>query len=47
MGVTVERPAGDMTIRPYTVEIPEADLEDLRTRLIHTRFPERETVEDD
>jgi pimeloyl-ACP methyl ester carboxylesterase len=47
MAVMVERPAGDTTIRPFTVEIPEADLEDLRARVAATRFPERETVEDD
>ena len=47
MAATVERPAGDTTIRPFTVEIPEADLEDLRARIAATRFPEKETVEDD
>ena len=47
MAVTVERPAGDTTIRPFTVEIPEADLEDLRARIAATRWPEKETVEDD
>ena len=47
MAVTVERPQGDTAIRPFTVEIPEADLEDLRARIAATRFPEKETVEDD
>ena len=47
MAVMVERPAGDTTIRPFTIEIPEADLEDLRARIAATRFPEKETVEDD
>jgi pimeloyl-ACP methyl ester carboxylesterase len=47
MAVTVERSAGDTTIRPFTIEIPEADLKDLRARIAATRFPERETVEDD
>jgi pimeloyl-ACP methyl ester carboxylesterase len=47
MAVTVERPLGDTTIRPFTVEIPKADLEDLRARVAATRFPEKETVEDD
>jgi hypothetical protein len=37
----------ETTIRPFTVEIPEADLEDLRARVAATRFPEKETVEDD
>jgi pimeloyl-ACP methyl ester carboxylesterase len=47
MAVTAQKPAGDTAIRPFTVEIPEADLEDLRARIAATRFPERETVEDD
>jgi pimeloyl-ACP methyl ester carboxylesterase len=47
MAVVVERPPPDTTIRSFTVETPEADLEDLRARLAATRFPERETVEDD
>jgi pimeloyl-ACP methyl ester carboxylesterase len=46
MAVTVERPAGDTAIRPFTVEFPEADLEDLRARLAAARWPEKETVED-
>jgi Epoxide hydrolase N terminus len=33
-------------VRPFTIEIPEADLEDLRDRIAATRWPERETVED-
>ena len=47
MAVMVETPAGDTTIRPFTIEIPEADLEDLRARIAATRFPEKETVEDE
>jgi pimeloyl-ACP methyl ester carboxylesterase len=46
MAVTVGTSTGT-AIRPFTVEIPEADLEDLRARITATRFPERETVEDD
>ena len=34
------------TIRPFTIEIPEADLEDLRARIAATRWPEKETVDD-
>ncbi len=33
-------------IRPFRVNVPEADLEDLRYRLAHTRLPEKETVSD-
>ena len=47
MAVMAERSAGDTTIRPFTVEIPEAELEDLRARIAATRWPEKETVEDD
>ena len=35
------------TIRPFHVSVPEAELEDLRARIAATRFPEKETVEDD
>src|SRR3954452_1357336 len=47
MAVMVEAPAGDTTIRPFTIDVPEAELEDLRARIAATRFPEKETVEDD
>src|SRR5690348_8331471 len=33
-------------IRPFHVNIPEAELTDLRRRIVATRFPERETVTD-
>src|SRR5690606_38407825 len=33
-------------IRPFRIEIPESQLDDLRTRLALTRFPERETPSD-
>src|SRR5690242_20905251 len=35
-----------VAIRPFTVEIPEAEVEDLRARIRATRLPEREPVED-
>ena len=46
MAITVEPTAGTTAIRPFTVEIPEADLEDLRARIAATRWPEKETVDD-
>ncbi|HXO08258.1 MAG TPA: epoxide hydrolase N-terminal domain-containing protein, partial [Solirubrobacteraceae bacterium] len=46
MAVTTDRSAGATAIRPFTVEFPEADVEDLRARIAATRFPEREPVED-
>lgn len=33
-------------IKPFKIEIPEPELEDLRRRLSATRWPERETVDD-
>ncbi len=33
-------------IRPFTIQTPEADLEDLRSRVAATRWPEKETVKD-
>ena len=30
-----------MTPKPFTLEVPEADIEDLKTRLTHTRFPDQ------
>ncbi|HXS23805.1 MAG TPA: alpha/beta fold hydrolase [Gemmatimonadales bacterium] len=39
MSVTTE-------LRPFTIHVPEADLEDLRARIAATRWPEREPVAD-
>jgi pimeloyl-ACP methyl ester carboxylesterase len=36
----------DKTIRPFHVKVPEADLTDLRRRLLATRWPDKETVAD-
>ncbi len=33
-------------IRDFTIDIPQAALDDLQARLAHARFPEKETVED-
>ena len=39
--------AADTTaIRPFRVNVPEAELTELRRRIAATRFPERETVTD-
>jgi pimeloyl-ACP methyl ester carboxylesterase len=46
MAVTVDRAARETAIRSFTIETPEADLEDLRARIAATRFPEKETVDD-
>jgi pimeloyl-ACP methyl ester carboxylesterase len=34
-------------VRPFKIEFPEADLENLRARIRATRWPDRETVKDD
>ena len=33
-------------IRPFHVEVPEEELAELRRRILATRWPERETVDD-
>jgi pimeloyl-ACP methyl ester carboxylesterase len=45
MAVMAEKP-GDTTIRPFTIETPEADLDDLRARIAATRWPTKELVDD-
>ena len=39
--------AGDELIRPFTVHVSDDALDDLRQRLAITRWPEKETVEDE
>jgi pimeloyl-ACP methyl ester carboxylesterase len=46
MAVTNETSAGATAIRPFTIDIPEAEVEDLRSRILSTRFPEKEPVSD-
>jgi pimeloyl-ACP methyl ester carboxylesterase len=46
MAVTTETTADATAIRPFTIDFPEADLEELRARIAATRWPEKETVED-
>src|SRR5829696_1626864 len=43
---TTKAPASAPAIRPFTIETPQADLEDLRARIEATRWPEKETVAD-
>jgi hypothetical protein len=45
MSVT-EESAGATAIRPFTVEIPEAEIEALRARIAATRWPSKELVAD-
>ncbi|MBF9132982.1 epoxide hydrolase N-terminal domain-containing protein [Plantactinospora sp. S1510] len=46
MAVRTEARPSVAEIRPFTVEVPEAELEALRARIGATRWPERETVGD-
>jgi pimeloyl-ACP methyl ester carboxylesterase len=46
MAVLTEELSGDTAIRPFTVETPEAELEDLRARIAATRWPSTELVPD-
>src|SRR5262245_6186580 len=43
---TGETSAGPSAIRSFTVEVPDAELEDLRARIAATRWPSRELVAD-
>jgi hypothetical protein len=46
MSVTTEKPSGATEIRPFQVEVPQGDLDDLRQRIAATRWPSRELVDD-
>ena len=41
------KPASDESIRPFKVHIPQSDLDDLRRRILATKWPDRETVTDE
>jgi pimeloyl-ACP methyl ester carboxylesterase len=43
---TPKAPAAAPAIRPFTIETPDSDLEDLRARIRATRWPEKEPVAD-
>src|SRR4051812_17188617 len=38
---------GDKAVRPFRVDVPQADVTDLRRRLAATRWPDKETVADE
>src|SRR3954449_2394853 len=46
MSVTADKQSGDTAIRPFMIEIPEAEVEDLRARIVATRLPDKEPVDD-
>ncbi|MDH6463417.1 pimeloyl-ACP methyl ester carboxylesterase [Micromonospora sp. A200] len=47
MAVKTEARTGAAEVRPFNIKVPEADLEDLRARIRATRWPEKETVDDE
>jgi pimeloyl-ACP methyl ester carboxylesterase len=38
--------ADDLSIRPFRIDVPDSELQDLRRRILATRWPEAETVPD-
>ncbi len=46
MAVKTEERVGIAGVRPFTIQVPEAELEALRTRIRATRWPETQTVAD-
>jgi pimeloyl-ACP methyl ester carboxylesterase len=46
MSVTTEASVGGQTVRPFHIEVPEADLVELRRRIAATRWPSKELVDD-
>jgi hypothetical protein len=47
LSVATEKSAGGATIRPFRVDIPEDELDDLRRRIAASRWSEKETVADE
>jgi pimeloyl-ACP methyl ester carboxylesterase len=43
----MSEPVGTHSIRPFRVDVPQDDLDDLRRRIAATRWPDRETVDDE
>jgi pimeloyl-ACP methyl ester carboxylesterase len=46
MAITTETPTETVAIRPFTFQISEAEIDDLRARIEATRWPDKETVDD-
>src|SRR6202521_187428 len=44
--VLQQNASGNAAVRPFHVNVPEAELTDLRRRIKATRWPEKETVAD-
>ena len=43
----VEASSDGVAIRPFTIDVPEEELTDLRSRINATKWPDRETVTDE
>src|SRR4051794_21866622 len=46
MSLATEARADAAAIRPFTIDTPQADLDDLRARITATRWPDKEPVDD-
>jgi epoxide hydrolase-like protein len=46
ISATSEKPAGAAAVRPFRVEIPQAEVDELHRPIAATRWPDRETVDD-
>ncbi len=44
--MTAPTPSASALVRPFTVSIPDSEIDDLKQRLARTRWPDRETVDD-
>jgi pimeloyl-ACP methyl ester carboxylesterase len=47
MSVTTQQTAGAKALRPFHIEVPQVEIDELRRRIAATRWPEQETVTDD
>lgn len=46
MTSTMERAIGNTALRPFTINVPKEEVDDLRSRILSTRFPDKETAGD-
>ena len=44
--MTAPTPPAPALVRPFTVSIPDSEIDDLKQRLARTRWPDPETVGD-
>lgn len=44
--MTAPTPPASALVRPFTVSIPDSEIDDLKQRLARTRWPDPETVGD-